>query len=384
MMKDKSKVFTAVLLCLLFMVLAGCWDRREIEDMGMVVGLAIDKGKEKNEIVLTNQFVNTLEGKKEEPGVNKYYNITSTGGAIMETVKKVSTLTDNSPYYTHLKVIVISEDIASSENLMDILNWFLRYHELRRTIQIVIAKGEAKKLLEAKLEKKTIPAIEIWGMSQNIRETKKMPRALTVGEMGIKLTDETSFLVQRVEPLQKGIKMSGAAVVSGKQRKLIGWLNEEEMMGANFLIQKRRGKEGGVIKVIDEKTKKPIVYNNRKVQRKIEVKKKQGEISFQAKIRSEGVLLEDWTPTENAFEADYIKKAEKMVADEVKKKAEKALRKLQKELKADVFGFGTQLRIDHYPTWKKYKKNWDEEFSKIPIEVHADIKILEFGGKGTK
>ncbi len=350
----------------------------------MVVGLAIDKGKKKGEIILTNQFVNTIEGTKEEPGVSNYYNIKTTGGAMMETVKNVSNLTDNSPYYTHLKVIVIGEEVAATTNLMEITNWFLRHHELRRTIQIIIAKGKAEKILTSKLEKRTIPAVELWGMTQNIRETKKMPRFVTLGEMGIKMTDEMSFLVQSVVPLQQGLKMAGAAVISGKERKLIGWLTDEEMNWANFLVNQRKGKEGGVIKVLDEKTKKPIVYNNQNIKRKIVVSRKNGDLSFLVKVYTEGYLLEDWSLTENSFENNYIRTVEKQLTAELKKQTTSVLNKMQKKLKADVFGFRTQLRIDDYPTWKKLKTNWDTEFSKIPIEVQAEVKILEFGGKGNK
>jgi len=380
-MKNK---WISVLVCLQLIVLTGCWDRREIEEMGMVVGLAIDKGKKKDEIMLTNQFVNTIKGKKDEPGVSDYYNIKTTGGAMMETVKYVSNLTDNTPYYTHLKVIVISEEVAKSANLMEIINWFLRDQELRRTIQIIIAKGKAEKILKAKLEKRTIPAIELWGMSQNIRETKKMPQFLTLGDMGIQMTGEMSFLAQSVEPLQMGLKMAGAAVISGKKRKLIGWLNEDEMNWANFLVKQRRGKEGGVIKIIDENAKKPLVYYNRNIKRKLEIQKKNGDISFLVKVYTEGYLLEDWSLTENAFENDYLKKVEKILTDELKKQTTQVLHKMQKKLKADVFGFRTQLKNDDFQTWKKLKSDWDNEFSKIPIEVQAEVKIVQFGGKGAK
>jgi spore germination protein len=59
-------------------------------------------------------------------------------------------------------------------------------------------------------------------------------------------------------------------------------------------------------------------------------------------------------------------------------------KKMQKEYKVDVGGFGNQLRI-HYPkVWEKEKKDWDQKFSKVPIEYNVNVKIQDYGMVGTK
>lgn len=383
--KTTCKTIAIILLCV-SLVLTGCWDRREIEEMGMVVGLAIDKGKgkQKDKIIITNQFVNTIRGKKEEAAVHQSYNLESAEKTVYEVAKYMSTLTDNTPYYTHLKVIVISEDIASSVDLMDIINWFLRDRQLRRTINIVIAKGSAKEIVKKKTEKGEIPSIEIWGATKNYNDTKKIPIFLTIGEMGINMTQAKSFIVQRIEPQNKWVKLSGAAVISGKERKLVGWLDDKDMGGLKFLLGGKKAAGSGVIPVTDKETKKPIVYEYKKIKTIIKSIGKGDQIAFEVKITSEGLIDEDWTPTEDAFKEAYIKKVEKMVEEEVKANVESTLNKMQKNLKADVFGFGTRLKIQDYKTWKKLKNNWDQAFSKASINVSVKIHIREFGGKGKK
>ena len=56
-----------------------------------------------------------------------------------------------------------------------------------------------------------------------------------------------------------------------------------------------------------------------------------------------------------------------------KKAAEKALDKIQKDLKVDVIGFG-----------KKLKDDWDHQFRGMHVEVKVNLQIQEFGTKGTK
>ncbi|MET3290872.1 UNVERIFIED_CONTAM: spore germination protein [Brevibacillus sp. OAP136] len=385
-MEKTTRKSVAILLLCIALLSTGCWDRREIEDMGMVVGVAIDKGKgkQKNRIVITNQFVNTLTGKKEEATVHRAYNLESAEKNVYETAKYMSTLTDNTPYYTHLKVIVISEDIASSVDLMNLINWFLRDRQLRRTINIVIAKGSAKEILKKETEKGEIPSIEIWGTTKNYKDTAKIPIFLTIGEMGMNMTQKKSYLIQLIEPQKKWVKLSGAAVISGKERKLIGWLNDQDMFGLKFLQGGKKAAGSGVIPVIDPETKNPIVYEYKKIKSTINPIGKGDQLAFDVKITSECLIDEDWNPNEDAFKEAHIKKAEKLIESQVKVNVEKCLAKMQKKLKADVVGFGTRLKIQDYKTWKRLRDNWDQEFSKASINVSVKIHVREFGGKGKK
>ncbi len=53
------------------------------------------------------------------------------------------------PYYEHLQIIIIGEELAK-EGIDHPLNLFFRDHESRRKIKLVIAKGSAKDALRVK------------------------------------------------------------------------------------------------------------------------------------------------------------------------------------------------------------------------------------------
>ncbi|MDP4079447.1 MAG: Ger(x)C family spore germination C-terminal domain-containing protein, partial [Bacillota bacterium] len=66
----------------------------------------------------------------------------------------------------------------------------------------------------------------------------------------------------------------------------------------------------------------------------------------------------------------------------VKKSMEDITKKMKTEYKADLAGFGNELRIKHPRLWEKLKKNWDETFTDIPITFHVQIAIKEYGTVG--
>lgn len=78
--------------------------------------------------------------------------------------------------------------------------------------------------------------------------------------------------------------------------------------------------------VTDKKTKKDIIYEVNHISTKIEPKVEGEQITFHVSIDSEGRLGEDWT-VNDAFDEDFIKKTDELIADEVKRVAEQAIAK---------------------------------------------------------
>ncbi|WP_228552692.1 Ger(x)C family spore germination C-terminal domain-containing protein, partial [Paenibacillus polymyxa] len=55
------------------------------------------------------------------------------------------------------------------------------------------------------------------------------------------------------------------------------------------------------------------------------------------------------------------------------------IRKAQKKYKTDIFGFGNAIHRDNPKLWNKIKKDWDEEFLDMDVEVNVDFKIRGLG-----
>lgn len=70
---------------------------------------------------------------------------------------------------------------------------------------------------------------------------------------------------------------------------------------------------------------------------------------------------------------------EKTLGEEIKKEIMMALEKTQKEYSSDIFGFGAYVSKYYPQYWKKAEKDWNGIFSKLPVDIQVDAKILRTG-----
>jgi Ger(x)C family germination protein len=180
----KHKLFVILFIIMLTALLTGCWDRKDIENRGYVLGIAIDvytpDSQEKQsgqEDSSESSTKNRLEGMETHTGEHQYVltvqlpilakssttaqggsgggdgdgkktvEITQVGNSFMSMQREMQSRTSLSLYYEHLQVIVISED-AARQGLEDIIDFFVRDPEMRRRVKIFVSKGEAKSVKE--------------------------------------------------------------------------------------------------------------------------------------------------------------------------------------------------------------------------------------------
>ncbi len=404
----RNRYFIGIIFAFIFLInagiMVGCWDQTEIEDLAIVVGVAIDKPKtaegkeeekkesernlsyEKHRLTVTQQFVvSQAMGSKESsagmPSQEAYSNVASEGNTLFQIASQFSTMSSRLPYYKHLKAIIISEEIAKSLNLEQLLNFFLREPEMTRDIQVMIYKGCARDVLEVKPIKERLPVLALLSLTENEKKTARMAEKLMLGNMSKKMANGSSFLIPRVVTYGDSVQLAGAAVIKGKENTMIGWLGEEETEAINWILGKI---EGSVVETVDKETKEFLVYEVKEQRSQIKPKVEGEKISFVVEIESEGGLGEDWLISGDAFEEAFMQRATEAIREEIVSIIYDGLTKTQKEFKVDVAGFGKQLYVQYPEVWEKVKENWDEYFSTVPVEVNVEIHVREFGMKGSK
>ncbi|WP_347552976.1 Ger(x)C family spore germination protein (plasmid) [Pseudalkalibacillus hwajinpoensis] len=373
--------WSVFVLSLLF--LTSCWSMKEIEDLGLVLGVAIDleeEGLEENLITLTNQLAksNSSEAGK-EGGASSFKNVSETGHSLMGLTLDSLLKNKEIPLAHHIKVIVIGEDLARTTNLQQILDYFLREHEIRPSCLILIAKNRASQILETS-DPSVVPSLKLAQMTTNThkRNSKVLP-PVSLLKLSREIQSESSFLLQNVISTNGEVTLEGASVFEGKTKKLKGFLTKEEVMGINWI---KGNVKGGYVEIFVEKQSNPIVFEVLSMKTHIQPHVNGNNISFEVDIESEGRIGEDRGISMKPFSDDTLARAEKAIEKEVKRLVESVSEKTQEELQADVFGYRDSLRI-HYPkVWKKVKKDWDQTFSEVPIEYNVKITIKDFGTIG--
>ncbi|MED1872919.1 Ger(x)C family spore germination protein [Brevibacillus borstelensis] len=400
MSKSSARLLVAVLSVSL---LSGCWDQVQIEERGFVVGVGIDlpsskemerqtekeapdKPKGKRRYLVTHQFVvpgglvsNSQGGGGSQSSTgDPFQNLTSEGDSLFEISRELAVRTSRSPFYQHLKVVIVSEEVAKSPNTFaDVLDYFLRDPDLRRTSKVMISKGKAKPVLEVKPKTEKLPSLYINSVAENTDRTARMIPEVRLGEVHEDMINEFSFVLPRIVAANNEVKVAGAAVFQGQGNKMIGFLGEEETEGLNFLLG---NVQGGLLKT---KVKDNLVIFNiqgtkRTIKADVRDKKR---MRFQFFIECEGVIAESFERLD-FMESRIMDNLQKTIAAEIERLSHDAIRKVQKKMKTDVLGLGTYVKQTHPDLWKQLKEDWDHGrnlFASSEIEVKAVVYIRNGG-----
>ncbi|MGM0875147.1 MAG: Ger(x)C family spore germination protein [Bacillota bacterium] len=383
---NNARSLSVSLALLLLLSLTGCWSSTEIEQRDLIVGAALDKGEELtdkaeyqegNLITLTFQFVTPQESETEQQ--KSYLNVSETGSSIDPADWKILLRRERDILGQHQKLMVIGADLAREVNLQQLLDLLFRDNDIRPSCLVFISNGRASETLESK-ETGEIPSFRLLGIANNENRTTRILPPMPLAKLEGKMHSGSSFLLQNIISSNGEVKFAGAAVIEGKTKKLLGFLDEEELEGLMWITGTGKG---GLVKSFDEETGQLIIYEVKSMKSRITPHIEGNNISFDVNIESEGRLSENWVVSGNPTENKFLKRAEKATEEEVNRLVNKVLEKIQKEYQVDVAGFGNRLRIEHPKVWEKIKKDWDKTFSEIPIKYNVNLTITDYGASGS-
>lgn len=88
--------------------------------------------------------------------------------------------------------------------------------------------------------------------------------------------------------------------------------------------------------------------------------------------------------TENDTKLDISKennlhRVETKISNETQKSIANMFSRLQKEFKADIFGLGNEVHVEHPYVWKNIKNKWFDIYPKVPVTVKVDLHIDRIG-----
>lgn len=386
-----NKRIVAGLLWITFssMLLTGCWDRKELNQLGIAMAIGLDKDEE-GKIELTSEIVRPAAMEKQGSGKEAPYELViSSGETLFEAIRHTVREFDRRSFFSHTKVIVIGEDLAR-EGLGEIIDFITRSHEMRKTTWLIVASGsKASEVLGVKHGLEKIQANYMEGIlkSQKIDSNsavskvidfiKTMPGEGANPVTGVfKIIEVKSVPSDETEPvLRKGLKISGSAIF--KKDKLVGFLDNEDTLGLNIITGKckkvtinvnaasKGAKEKAAIEMISVKCAiKPVINK--------------GKISFNIAIKAEGNLIES-EDTLDITNQQVFMKLDSNFADFLRTDVNNSVKRIQEEMQTDVLGFGRALEIKYPKEWKKIKNQWNDIFPSVSYNVTADTHLNRTG-----
>lgn len=381
------------LLTFLLIASTGCWDLREVENTGIVVGAGFDRGKDDSVVVIAQTVTPQTPGAGGGGGgggggQETFHNWYSIGETVFDAVRNLTLKSPNSLFWSHNKIYILSEDLAKA-GLLEFMDFIERDPEFKQNAWILIAREDLQEVLQASGNMKQPPA-QILADIINIRDRNTKYAISSLGDFieqlgsdevqaytagvtfyqGLTKEQNTVSMPGQEVPKQKELRIMDTAVFNGD--KLVGWFNNVESRGLLWVL----GKVNQGLLVLPMENRK-ISFEIFKSSSKLEPTVKDGQLIMKIKVKVSGNIGE-MTPGKKLDEKT-IKEIEVLIAQTVEKQVMAAVTKAQ-ELNTDVLGFAPAVHRSFPKAWDQgLSKQWPEIFRDLDVEVSVEGNVRGTG-----
>ena len=379
----KNKIL--IIIIILFL-LCGCGNYRELNNIAIVTGVAIDKVDDNYELsILIANSPKTQTSSKEGEAQTTVY--TAKGKTISKAFQNLDYKSPKTLYLGHINVVIISEKIGK-EGFLNSADYLLRHYESRKRFFLMQAKDDKPKdILKIVSPLESFPSQSIATLLKSNKDVQSI----------VETVDYSTF-VSRI--LEKGYDpMLPAITISGNKKKGSTNKNIESTEPNAYLrldsiaIYKNdkfkayeKFKYSQNVSIINNNVtelkttftykNKEIGFNVDKIKSKINIKNPN---TIKINIKGQGYITEIDSKI-NIENEKTIKKMQKKLNKEIKKTILKTIHKMQQEYKSDVFGFGNKIYKKYPQKWQKIEKKWNEKyFPNLNINVDVNIIISSSG-----
>lgn len=385
------KLWKGLLITGLILLLSGCWNRTELNELDIAVAMGLDIS-ENGQYLVSVQLVNPRDIDSRSGGGNgsPVSTFRTEGRSVFEALRRMTTKLNRKIYLSHLRMLVIGEDLAR-KGIAEPIDFLSRDHEMRTDFYIVIAKdAKAGDILDILTPQEKIPANKMYTSleksEKNWAATGKMTLDILINDLESEGKSPVLTGLFIVGPHSEGKKMEniqssavptllqydGVAVFKGD--KLIGWLNEKDSKGYNYIQGKVKSTvitlkcPGGEVAV-------ELIRTKAKVKGRLT---NDGKPEVYIEVKAEG-NVGDIACDINMQDPSSIQQVEQMSEMNIKEAIKNAVRNTQVRYKTDIFGFGEALRRAYPKRWKQWKKNWDATFVNLKVQATVDVDIRRTG-----
>jgi len=358
-MKKAVACFLAVVL------LSGCGrglpQSRELDDMALMRTMGVDLGENEGELLVTastNRRARGLQGEAQPPLV-----LSAGRESISGACLAIQGLSDSYVFYGHVDQLLLGEELARQEGIMETLTYFSRDESLGLGVQGWLIRGStAKAAIEGGKETGVDDRLS------TLQEDARIGAAGLTRTVGEALTDLLEQGCTYLPALERaGQEESGTVLLEAgygvlKEGKLVGWLTGLGARGLE-LAQEQPGAElleleNGVVRVHTANlTCVPVVQRDLVTGLELELR-----LTAQ---------LEEGDP--DALDRKALKEE---IAQQAERRLAAAVEQLQR-WNADCLGLGRMAGSARPEHWKMIWRQWEERFPELEVSVRCTVALRD-------
>lgn len=373
-------------LCLSMVMIAlltGCWDSRELTDIGFVVAMAIDKGEKKN-IRVTVQIVNPINVSSTQGGGSPMplppTTYSAEGNNVFDATRVLSQKLSRQLHYGHAIVLLVGEDLATTQGIKKLFDGIERDSEFRPSATMVIARGTTgEEIIKQRTSLDNSPAIKIKKM---VAETEKAfgenidEKIYQVIQAIVSSGKEPTITGIQLDSTNKEDKLMANGIATFKDGKLMRWLDGNESRGFLWVL----GRVNSTLLTMDWNGQ-PHTIGIENIRTKSSFHSsfdKSGKPIIEVKIGADANIGEVDVPIDVTNPKLFLQ-IERLYMQAVHDEAVATI-KLMQQQKSDIFGFGEVVHRDHPKQWRTLKRDWnDVTFPTIEVKVIVEAYLRNTG-----
>ncbi len=373
-------------LLLLLPFLSGCYNYRELNEIGITTAISIDYDENFKVIA---QVINPVKQQDASTsGEPSFVNFSSEGDSLQEAFRSVILESPRQLYGSHLQIIILSEEIVNN-HLFEVLDFFTREPEIRSEVNVIIAQDpkdlegitiqtllndlSSSTILDAleSQSKKEGATLEITlndltNMYLNPYLEITMPSMTVEGNLGQGQKEEN--ITETVADAKT--KIGTTAIF--KENNLLGFLSIQESKMVNLI---KNNFSDSILQF--EYNDGYIVFEPNRVKSKVEADVKNNKvivtIKGYAKINEVGTVV-------NLEDTKEIEKIKDFLNESIENSVKDTFNSIRDKYNTDIFGFQDLYYKTDPNYFKENYKNWYEDaFPNLEIDVNSNLKLYEKG-----
>lgn len=385
----KHKVSFILLLSVL-LLLGGCWNKRELNELAIVTAVGVDKSDEQFEISV--QIVNPSQvASNKASGIQvPVFTYHAKGKSLFDAIRKLTALTPRKPYYAHAQIIIIGEEMAE-EGMNSILDLFQRDPEGRSDFNFIVSHDStAQEILSVLTPLEDVPASKmfkslkvseaVWGTTESvilddlIQSLGSIDHSAVLPSIHIHGDADAGDFSSNIEKIDSPAQLKYGGLAIFKNYKLIGYLTEQESRDYNFLNNNIKSTFEIIACPEEGKISTEIINSSTKVTG-----------HFQNDIPSISIKLDiEQNVAEVSCSLDFTKSKtidalNKETSRQIKERLERTLQTIQQTYQADLLKFSNVLHREDYRAWNRIKKNWQTLYPNLEVQIEVDVHTKGVG-----
>ncbi|MBD8837212.1 MULTISPECIES: Ger(x)C family spore germination protein [Paenibacillus] len=384
----RSRILKPLVYILLMVVVTGCWNSKELNEISVVIALGIDTVDDQYEIslqVVDPSQMSRNRAMERSPTIV----FSSRADTLFEAIRKLTTESSRKMYMSHLKFVIFDENTAR-KGIKKPLDFLFRDHEVRPDFHLAIVRGSsAKDAVSFVAPTEVLPAMDMYKALKVSEKTWAPTSAVDVKDLLQRLTKdgiEPVLTGIRLNNLNKGLTIdnvkkspqhvnylfTGIGVFQGD--RLTGWIEESKSKAFTYISNRVSSTVASVSCPNSEgKFAFEVIHNNVKIIPKIkdnephitlevDTEANIGEVTCNADLKDE--------KTFNAFQDAGREEQEKILKEGIQN---------AQQIGSDIFGFGEAFHRKYPYEWHKWKADWTRKFQNLQVDINLRYRLNRVG-----